>query len=134
MAVDDSDKQCSNNRTGLLCGNCTQGFSLALGTNRCLQCSNNYLWLIVAFALAGVALVLLLLVLRLTVAVYTINGLVFYANIFAMNSATFISLHTNVLTVFIAWLHFDLGIETCFYDGIDAYAKAWLQFVFPFYV
>ena len=133
MAVDDSDEQCSSNRTGLLCGKCTQTFSLALGTNRCLQCSDNYLWLIVAFALAGVALVILLLVLRLTVAVGTINGLVFYANIFAMNSATF-SPHSNVLTVFIAWLNLDLGIETCFYDGMDAYTKAWLQFVFPFYV
>ena len=134
MAVDDSDEQCRNNRTGLLCGKCAQNFSLALGTNRCLQCSNDYLWIIVAFALAGVALVLLLLVLRLTVAVGTINGLVFYANIFAMNSATFFSPHTNVLTVFIAWLNLDLGIETCLYDGMDAYTKAWLQFAFPFYV
>ena len=133
MAVDDSDEQCSNNRTGLLCGKCIQNFSLALGTNRCLQCSDDYLWLIVVFALAGVALVLLLLVLRLTVAVGTINGLVFYANILAMNSATF-SPHSNVLTVFIAWLNLDLGIEICFYDGMDAYTKAWLQFVFPFYV
>ena len=69
------------------------------------------------------ALVLLLLVLRLTVAVGIINGLVFYANIFAMNSATF-SPHSNVLTVFIAWLNLDLGIETCFYDAMDAYTKA----------
>ena len=134
IAVDDSDEQCSNNRTGLLCGKCDKTFSLVLGTNRCLQCSNNYLWLIVAFAFAGVALVLLLLVLRLTVAVGTINGLIFYANIITMNSATFYSPHTNVLTVFIAWLNLDLGIETCFYDGLDAYTKAWLQFVFPFYV
>ena len=50
IAVDDSDKQCSNNRKGLLCGKCAQNFSLALGTNRCLQCSNNYLWLKVAYA------------------------------------------------------------------------------------
>ena len=134
FTVDDSDEQCSNNRTGLLCGKCDQNFSLALGTNRCLQCSNDYLWLIVAFAFAGVALVLLLLVLRLTVAVGTINGLIFYANIIANNSATFFTPQTNVLTVFIAWLNLDLGIETCFIDGMDAYTKAWLQFVFPFYV
>ena len=135
IAVDDSDEQCSNNRTGLLCGKCGQNFSLALGTNHCLQCSNDYIWLIVVFAFAGVTLVLLLLVLRLTVAVGTINGLAFYVNIFAMNSATFFKPQiTNVLTVFIAWLNLDLGIEMCFYDGMDAYTKAWLQFVFPFYV
>ena len=128
------DEQCVNNRTGLLCGKCAQNFSLALGTNRCLQCSNNYLWLIAAFVFAGAALLFLLLVLRLTVAVGTINGLIFYANIFAPNSATFFSPHTNILTIFIAWLNLDLGIETCFYNGLDAYAKAWLQFMFPFYV
>ena len=135
IAVNDSDKQCSNNRTGLLCGRCAQTFSLALGTNRCLQCSNDYLWLLVAFAFAGVALVLLLLVLRLTVAVGTINGLIFYTNIVAMNSAALFKPHvTNILTVFISWLNLDLGIETCFYDGMDAYTKTRLQFAFPFYV
>ena len=135
IAVNDSDEQCINNRAGLLCGRCDQNFSLSLGTNRCLQCSNIYLWLIVPFAFAGVALVLLLLVLRLTVAVGTINGLVFYANIFAMNSVTFFRPQTtNVLTVFIAWLNLDLGIETCFYNGMDAYTKTWIQFVFPAYV
>ena len=134
IAVDDGDEQCSSNRKGLLCGKCAHNFSLALGTNRCLQCSDDYLWLIIAFAFSGVALVLLLLVLRLTVAVGTINGLIFYANIIAINSATVFTSHTNVLTVFIAWLNLDLGIETCFYNGLDAYTKAWLQFVFPFYV
>ena len=28
----------------------------------------------------------------------------------------------------------DLGIETCFYDGMDAYVKTWLQFVCPIYI
>ena len=41
---------------------------------------------------------------------------------------------TNILTVFIAWVNLDLGIETCFFDGMDAYSKAWLQYAFPIYV
>ena len=135
LEVDNSDKQCSNNRSGLLCGQCSQTFSLALGSSRCLQCSDNYLWLLLAFAVAGLLLVLLLLILNLTVAAGTINGLVFYANVLAVNSATFLQPHTtNILTVFIAWINLDLGIETCFYDGMDTYAKTWLQFVFPLYV
>jgi len=36
--------------------------------------------------------------------------------------------------VFIAWLNLDLGIETCFFDGMDEYTKTWLQFVFPLYI
>ena len=92
-----------------------------------------------SFAVAGLLLVLLLvlllLILNLTVAAGTINGLVFYANVLAVNSATFLQPHTtNILTVFIAWINLDLGIETCFYDGMDTYAKTWLQFVFPLYV
>ena len=27
-----------------------------------------------------------------------------------------------------------LGIETCFYNGLDAYVKTWLQFVFTLYI
>ena len=135
VAVEDGNSQCSNNRIGLLCGKCSHNFSLILGSSHCLQCSNTSLWLVVVFAFSGIGLVLLLLVLRLTVAVGTINGLVFYANILAVNSATFFQPQTtNVLTVFIAWLNLDLGIKTCFYNGMDAYAKSWLQFSFPFYL
>ena len=143
LAVDDSDKQCNYNRSGLLCGRCSENLSLALGNSRCLQCSNSYLSLLAAFAIAGIALVLLVLVLRLTVAAGTINGLVFYANIVGVNSAAFFQpqittvptgLIANVLSVFIAWLNLDLGIETCFYNGMDAYEKTWMQFAFPLYV
>jgi len=40
----------------------------------------------------------------------------------------------DFLTIFIAWLNLDLGIQTCFYNGMDAYAKTWLQFAFPIYI
>ena len=143
LAVDDSDKQCNYNRSGLLCGKCSENLSLALGSSHCLKCSNSYISLLAAFVFAGIALVLFLLVLRLTVAAGTINGLVFYANIVGVNSAVFFQpqstnvptgLMANVFSVFIAWLNLDLGIETCFYSGMDAYVKTWMQFAFSFYV
>ena len=135
VQVDDSDTQCNYNRTGKLCGGCGGNTSLALGSSRCMQCSNSYLALIIAFAVAGIALVLFLFILKLTVAVGMINGLIFYANLVQVNSSVFYkSVHTNLLTVFISWLNLDLGIETCFYKGMDVYAKTWLQFVFPIYV
>ena len=31
-------------------------------------------------------------------------------------------------------MNLDLGFETCFYDGMTAYAQTWLQFAFPLYV
>ena len=36
--------------------------------------------------------------------------------------------------MFVAWLNLDFGIETCFTNGLDAYGKTWLQFVFPIYL
>ena len=38
------------------------------------------------------------------------------------------------LRVFISFTNLDLGIETCFYNGMDSYAKMWLQLFFPFYL
>ena len=81
VTLNDTDKQCDNNRSGLLCGQCKASFSLILGSSKCFQCSNIYILLLIPFVLAGIALVLLLLVLRLTVASGTINGLIFYANV-----------------------------------------------------
>ena len=71
----------------------------------------------------------------MTVAVGTINGLLLYADVVNAYSTIFYPFEKPVfLSVFIAWLSLDFGIETCFYNGMDAYAKAWLQFVFPFYI
>jgi len=69
------------------------------------------------------------------VATGILNGLVFYANIVGVNRTTFIPVEsTDILSVFIAWLNLDFGVETCFYKGMDAYSKTWLQFVFPVYI
>ena len=133
--VNNSDTQCSYNRSGVLCGECGQNLSLALGSSRCFACSNSHLALLLPFATAGIMLVLFLFALKLTVSVGTIHGLIFYANVVQVNSAIFIPPgSTNPLTLFVAWLNLDLGIETCFYEGMDAYGKTWLQFVFPIYV
>ena len=38
------------------------------------------------------------------------------------------------LRIFIAWVNLDFGIETCFVNGLTAFWKTWLQFIFPFYI
>ena len=129
------DAQCAFNHAGILCGGCKEGLSLALGSSQCILCSNKYLTLIIPFTLAGFALVFFLTFVNLTVSQGTINGLIFYANIVKANQAVFFPPgDTNILTVFIAWLNLDLGIETCFADGLNGYWKTWLQFVFPVYI
>ena len=129
------DEQCSFNRSGLLCGKCKEGLSLVLGSSQCKECSNNYLALLIPFALAGVLLVVLLFLLHLTVAAGTLHGLIFYANIVAANHHIFLPQSSNnPASIFISWLNLDLGIQTCFYSGLDAYAKTWLDLVFPVYI
>ena len=133
--LNNTDKQCAYHKSGLLCGACKQGYSLVLGTNHCEQCTNSRLALLIPFALMGVVLVFLLLVCKLTVAAGTLSGLVFYANIVGANRTIFLPVKsTDALSVFIAWLNLDFGIETCFYNGMDVYCKTWLQFVFPAYI
>ena len=129
------DHQCNFNHSGTVCGGCRHGLSLALGSAQCLQCSNTYLLLFIPFAVAGPVLVAFIKVLDITISHGLINGLIFYANIIKPNEHIFLpQTNTNPLTLFIAWLNLDLGVQTCFYDGLSAYGKAWLQFVFPFYV
>ena len=134
FSLTDPDPQCALNRTGILCGRCRDGLSLALGSNNCIQCPQfSYLALIIPFAAAGFGLVALLMVLNLTVSIGTINGLIFYASIVKISESTGIFFPNGsipVLSQFIAWLNLDLGIETCFYHGMTAYAKVWLQFLF----
>ena len=129
------DSQCNYNHSGTLCGGCQPGLSLALGSARCLSCSNKYLALLIPFTLAGPILVGVIKLLDLTVSQGTLNGLIFYANIVRANEYIFLPQgKTNPLTLFIAWLNLDLGVETCFFNGLSAYSKTWLQFAFPLYI
>ena len=133
------DAQCAMFRTGILCGACQPHYSLSLGSSRCLKCPSYWtvmlLIILVASFLAGIALVAALLVLNLTVAVGTLNGVIFYANIVYANIHTFCpDTQSSFATVFVSWLNFDIGIDTCFYEKMNAYWKTWLQLVFPLYV
>ena len=136
LQLEHPDEQCAYEHSGLLCGRCKSNLSLAIGTSQCLECTNIHLTLL-PFALAGLMLVLFLIVCNLTVSLGTINGLIFYANIVRVNHAFFFRTQTaalevsqQVLAVFIAWLNLDLEIETCFFNGMDAYIQTWLQFAF----
>ena len=136
ISLENPDTQCAQKRSGLLCGKCHSDYSIMLGSSRCHVCPNTYLALLLPFAVAGIALVVFLSILRLTVATGMINSVILYANFVQINRSIFLPTDStrNILTVFIAWMNLDLGFETCFYDGMTAYAQTWLQFVFPLYV
>ena len=135
----ESDAQCAENRSGRLCGSCKPGFSVSLGSSSCLCCPSYWPGLLVTtvivFILSGIGLVVLILVLNLTVAIGTINAIIFYANIMAANrSALFLTSNVTVASVFISWINFEFGFDICLFDGLDTYAKTWLQLAFPVYI
>ena len=137
LNMDHPEEQCAFYRAGILCGACQQNLSQVLGSLSCRECSNLHLyWLIPLFVIAGIVLVMFIMLFNLTVSAGSINGPIFYANIVRANQAIFFPPGTSnsFLGVFLAWLNLDFGIETCFYIGLDAYAKTWLQFLFPAYI
>ena len=134
-----ADAQCAFNRSSLLCGSCQPGLSLSLGSSHCLPCPSYWPVLLIAIiivaTLAGIALVALSLVLNMTVAVGTLNGIIFYANIVYANRSILLPFQeTSFITVLVSWLNLELGIDTCYFPGMDTYIKTWLQLAFPAYV
>ena len=68
-------------------------------------------------------------------AVGTLNGLLLYANILSANRNILLPFQEqNYITVLISWLNLELGIDTCYFKGMDTYTKTWIQLVFPFYI
>ena len=134
------DSQCTANRSGTLCGACSGELSLALGSSRCIQCSDNsYVALIIPIVFGYVLLVFLIKILDLTVTKGTINGLIFYANVVWANRDILFESFEDYpafyyIANFIAWLNLDNGIETCFIKGLDAYGKLWFLFGQDFFL
>ena len=130
------DLQCQFNRTGVLCSQCQQPLSMIFGSSRCMECTNIHILITIIVIVAGIVLVVLLYLLNLTVTKGTVNGIILYANIISINDSYFL-INNNTfkpLQLFISFTNLDLGIETCFYDGMDSYAKMCLQLFFPFYL
>ena len=105
-----------------------------------ISCSSNQLkWrmplIILAAFIGGIILVAVLLILNLTVAKGTVNGIIFYANIAFTNKSSFLPFtRPNFISVIISWLNLEIGIDTCFYSGMDMYWKIWIQLAFSTYL
>ena len=113
-APDGANAQCKLTRSGILCGGCEQGLTLSLGSSRCIECPHYWpvlFCMILASAFfVGIAVVIFMLVLNLTVAKGTLNAMIFYANVLAGNQALFLPFdNTNFQRIFIAWLNLDVA-------------------------
>ena len=87
--MSDRDSQCQFKRSGLLCGQCQQGYSSVFGSSQCMQCSHVYLFIVIPIAIVGVVLVILLFIFNLTITNGAINSFIFYVNIISINYSLF---------------------------------------------
>ena len=129
---------CRGNRNGIVCGSCKANYSVVFGDRECFICSNYWLFTLVAFGFLGVLLVIILFVLRISIATGTITSIIFYANVFTTISRLGIdqipSVPAKILFVWLNLCSLNLGFPLCFYDGMTELVKAFLQFAFPLYL
>ena len=128
------DMQCQYDRSGTLCGHCQDGLSTVFGSSHCKQCSSLYLLIVVPIAIAGVLIVAALFVFNTTVNSGSFNTYIFYVNMISINYSSFCPNSHSIDCTLFSLFNLDLGIETCFYNGMDDYSKIWLQLTFPFYL
>ena len=129
------DAQCGNNRRGLLCGGCQEGYSAVFGTNRCMKCSDNTLGLLVFCAAVGVGIIAVITLLHISISEGYINGPLFYASVVSTYEIHFTG-HFSAREIFIPvyLLNLDMGFETCFYNGMTPLERIGLGLLFPAYL
>ena len=128
------DSQCTENRTGILCGACTEGYSVVFGTLECHKCSNYWLFLIPVFALAGAVLFISIALLEITIDKgFTITLLFFVKAVFLYDFRIPDPMY-NALFLPARLLNLQIGLSTCFFDGMTALHRSVLQLAFPAYL
>ena len=133
------DVQCSLGHKGIMCGSCDANYGISLAHKRCLPCSDHWYLILLIVVLgaifAGLGVVISILATNFTVAIGTINGFIFYANIVDIYDSIFLPLETTSFPVIlIEWLNLDPGIDRCYIKGNDLYRHTWIRLLFPIYI
>ena len=127
------DRQCTGNRGGILCGNCTNGHSITLGSNKCKNCTDDgCIALVVVFAVRSWYCFSSI---TNSSQLDCISRHYQWTHILCQHCEPFFFMNgdVSVLSLFISWLNLDFSIETCFFNGLTPVIKVWLQLqiVFP---
>ena len=134
---------CLNNREGVLCGQCKKGYSIGMNTDQCLSCTNWYLFTLLAYLAVGIVLILALYCLKLTLAVGTLNGFLFYFNCSYTELLNFLIIksgskeldaYSSFSSTILRLPTVALGHGLCLYDGLTEVGKVAFQFSYPLYL
>ena len=144
---DKAKSLCLKNRAGVLCSQCTPGYSVVFGSNDCIRCSNRWLLTIIVYGIAGPLLVYLLYAFKLTLTAGKINGIIFYAQVisignvmqlYTMKDNGFVSLKSyhifvqGLISLINLTINFNLPL--CLYDGMTELWKSGIGLMFPVYL
>ena len=124
----------NNNRQGLLCSQCTPGMSSQFGSFHCAECTFVGLLLVPFAAIAGILLIVFLFLFNFTVLQGDIVGIAFYANVVGIMDEFLQKYSPRPFYIPLALINLGFGFETCFFHGMDEFAKAMIQFAFPIYL
>ena len=132
-----SETMCTDGRNGssVLCGSCKEHYSVNLGNEHCKQsCTNDFLWLAVAFFL--VTPLLVLIVFRIDLDIFTT-----YLNtwLYSYQTILFLLQEGQYLDPFILFVigaaNWRLGgVGTCLYKGMTNLQKLGVNYILPSYV
>ena len=135
---------CLYNRTGALCGQCIDGYSVVFGSTECRKCSNWWLLTLIGYTIAGPLFIYLLYALKLTLTTGTINCIIFYTqmtNVGILDLLTLTSYNTpkvnivsTIAALYLSLTNGNLGFSVCFYNGLTEVIKAGLCLLFPLYL
>ena len=131
----DIDSQCQSgfNLAGLMCAACQPNTSVVFGSSACRTCSNDWLALIILFAVIGILLVIAISFLGFSISEGYLNSLLFYCNVTSFY-ASFFAPNMSIGFILVRFVNLSLGFELCFYDGMDTLGKVGIQLLFPAYL
>ncbi len=138
LDLGDDSEQCSNNRRGILCGGCKEGYSRVLGSSACRICTNSTLAYMLLYVSSGFLIVIFIVAFKVFIGSGYLNGPNLYANIVATFASILFpspnSTYHNIPFVLISFLNLSIDFETCFYDGMtEVELLAW-RMAYPIYL
>lgn len=132
---DSNSSVCLYNREGVLCGNCKSGYSAVHGGPQCKICSDRSLLWLIGNLSAGIILVFVLFVFKMTLNVGTVGGLIFYANVFVIANAVPVYQYYNIPFVqLIQLLNMGQAFPSCLYNGMQYYVTVLISFFYSLYL
>ena len=128
---------CESSKAGVLCGQCQHNMSIVFGSTECRTCSDLWLITIVGYALSGLLLVAIMLLLPLTISEGPLAGIIIAMNITSVSTIDYLDNNNwfvYTARVFVSLMNLNLGFPMCLYNGMTPTVKTGIQFVYPVYL